>query len=238
MRDTFLFDLDGTLLPFEIEDFMKIYFGEMGKHFHDMIDGKVLAKYILASTEAMINNLEPRPNEEKFMEHFAKLVKTDDLSLYKEKFDLFYDDKFDKVRECVEEVSLIKDSIEILKSKGYNLVVATNPIFPIKAIQKRIEWAGLNIEDFSYITCYQKNCYCKPHIQFYEEVLDAIGKDPEECYMVGNDVQEDLVAGDLGIETYLITNYMINRNNEEINSTYQGTYEDFYKFVKELEEVS
>jgi len=186
----------------------------------------------------MINNLEPRPNEEKFMEHFAKLVKTDDLSLYKEKFDLFYDDKFDKVRECVEEVSLIKDSIEILKSKGYNLVVATNPIFPIKAIQKRIEWAGLNIEDFSYITCYQKNCYCKPHIQFYEEVLDAIGKDPEECYMVGNDVQEDLVAGDLGIETYLITNYMINRNNEEINSTYQGTYEDFYKFVKELEEVS
>ena len=56
--------------------------------------------------------------------------------------------------------------------------------------------------------------------------------------MVGNDVQEDLVAGDLGIETYLITNYMINRNNEEINSTYQGTYEDFYKFVKELEEVS
>ena len=32
MRDTFLFDLDGTLLPFDIEDFMKIYFGE-GKTF-------------------------------------------------------------------------------------------------------------------------------------------------------------------------------------------------------------
>ena len=56
--------------------------------------------------------------------------------------------------------------------------------------------------------------------------------------MVGNDVQEDLVAGNLGIETYLITNYMINRNNEEIESTYQGTYEDFYEFVKGLDEVS
>ncbi|NLN40494.1 MAG: HAD family hydrolase [Clostridiales bacterium] len=228
MRGTFLFDLDGTLLPFEIEDFMKIYFSEMGKHFHDMIDGKVLAKYILASTEAMVKNLEPRPNEEKFMEHFAKLLKTDDLGAYKEKFDLFYDEKFDRVRECVEEVSLIKDAIEILKSKGYNLVVATNPIFPIKAIHKRIEWAGLNVEDFSYITCYQKNCYCKPHIEFYQEVLDAIGKKPDECYMVGNDVQEDLVAEKLGIETYLITNYMINRDNEEIRSTYKGTYEDFY----------
>ncbi len=238
MRDTFLFDLDGTLLPFEIEDFMKIYFSELGKHFHDMIDGKVLANYILASTEAMINNLEPQPNEEKFMEHFSKLVGAHELTEYKKKFDLFYDDKFDRVRECIEVVPLIKDSIEILKSKGYNLVVATNPIFPIKAIHKRIEWAGLNIEDFSYISCYQKNCYCKPHIEFYQEVLDAIGKEPVECYMVGNDVQEDLVAGKLGIETYLITNYMINRNDEEVKSTYQGTYEDFYEFVKGLEAVS
>ncbi|MFY9295411.1 MAG: HAD family hydrolase [Caldicoprobacterales bacterium] len=238
MRDTFLFDLDGTLLPFDIEDFMKIYFGEMGKHFQDMIDGRVLAKYILASTQAMINNLDPKPNEEKFMEHFAKLLQTHDLTEYKKRFDLFYHEKFDRVKECVEKISLIKDSIEILKDKGYNLVVATNPIFPIKAIVKRIEWAGLNIDDFSYITCYQKNCYCKPHIQFYREVLDAIGKKPEECYMVGNDVQEDLVAGNLGIETYLITNYVINRNNEEIESTYQGTYEDFYEFVKGLDEVS
>ena len=56
--------------------------------------------------------------------------------------------------------------------------------------------------------------------------------------MVGNDVQEDLVAEKLGIETYLITNYMINRDNEEIRSTYKGTYEDFYEFVKGLEAVS
>ena len=238
MRDTFLFDLDGTLLPLDIEEFMNIYFSEMGKHFHDMIDGKRLTEYVLASTEVMVSNLDRRPNEEKFMEHFSKLVGLDDLTEYKEKFDLFYDDKFDRVRECVAQVPLIKDAIEILKSKGYNLVIATNPIFPIKAIHKRVEWAGLDIEDFSYISCYQKNCSCKPQIRFYQEVLDAIGKEPQDCYMVGNDVQEDLVAGDLGIETYLITDYMINRDNQKIESTYQGTYQDFYEFVKGLEEVS
>jgi len=237
MRDTFLFDLDGTLLPFDIDEFMKLYFGEMAKHFHGMIDGKLLAKYILESTEAMVNNLEPRPNEEKFMEHFAKLVEVEDLREYKQKFDLFYDERFDLVKECVERIPIIEDSIEILKDKGYKLVVATNPIFPIKAIYKRIEWAGLDVEDFSYISCYQKNSYCKPRIQFYQEVLDAIKKEPQECYMVGNDVQEDLVAGELGIETYLITDYIINRNNQKIETTYQGNYQDFYDFVKALPAV-
>ena len=40
--------------------------------------------------------------------------------------------------------------------------------------------------------------------------------------MVGNDVQEDLIAGELGIETYLITDYLIDRNNGDIESTYKG----------------
>ena len=163
------------------------------------------------------------------MDHFKGLVGVDDLTEYQRRFDLFYDERFDAVKECVANIPLIRESIEILRDKGYNLVIATNPIFPIKAIHKRIEWAGLSVNDFSYITCYQKNCYCKPYIQFYQEVLEAIGKEAHECYMVGNDVQEDLIAGELGIKTYLMTNYIINRGDQKIESTYQGDYQDFYE---------
>ena len=56
----------------------------------------------------------------------------------------------------------IKDAIEILKSKGYNLVVATNPIFPIKLYINGLNGQGLNVEDFSYITCYQKTVIVNP----------------------------------------------------------------------------
>lgn len=234
MRDTFLFDLDGTLLPFHMDEFIKIYFTELGKFFHDIIDGRTLAKYVMASTEATIVDLEPLPNEEKFMGYFQGYVGQSRLNEYRERFDLFYEDRFDRVKQSVVKIPIIKETIDILKSKGYELVIATNPIFPIKAIHKRIEWAGLNIGDFSYITSYEQNYYCKPFIQFYEEILETIGKEPEDCYMVGNDVQEDLIAGELGIETYLITDYMINRNDEIIKSTYQGSYEDFYEFVQGL----
>ena len=33
---------------------------------------------------------------------------------------------------------------------------------------------------------------------------------PEECLMVGNDVEEDLVAGTIGVQTVLVTDCLIN----------------------------
>jgi FMN phosphatase YigB (HAD superfamily) len=121
-----------------------------------------------------------------------------------------------------------------LKSKGYKLVIATNPLFPLKAILHRINWAGLDPDDFIYISSYEKNHYCKPQVKFYEEVLNGIGRKPEECMMVGNDVQEDLISGSLGVKTFLIKDYLLHRTNEPIKTDYSGSYEDFYQFVDAL----
>lgn len=238
MRNTFLFDLDGTLLPINTDEFLLKYFNELGQHFHGIIDSRLLTKYIMESTQAMIDSIEPISNEEVFMKNFSKLIEEDNIDEYKDRFDIFYEESFDRVRGYVEEQPLVKKSIKLLKDKGYKLVIATNPLFPIKAIHKRIEWAGLDVDDFAYISCYQKNTYCKPNIQFYEEILETIGKEGHECYMVGNDVQEDLITGEIGMETYLITDHIINRDDQEIDATYQGSYEDFYEFVKGLKPVN
>ncbi len=131
----------------------------------------------------------------------------------------------------------MRKSIDVLKLKGYQLVLATNPIFPIKAILHRINWAGFAPEEFSYISCFEKNHYCKPQIKFYEEVLSEIGKKPEECLMVGNDVQEDMVVHSLGVKTYLVEDHLIHRTDEPIVVDYRGSYEAFYEFVEKLPEV-
>lgn len=238
MMDTILFDLDGTLLPLDLDKFTQRYFQEMGKKFHDLIDPKLLVKYIWAATEVMVNNLEPRRNEEVFMEKFGQLVRAEDLPVYQQRFDEFYDQGFLMVRETVAESPEMQKSVGLLKDKGYRLVIATNPLFPRKAIYHRIEWAGFKPGDFEYVSCYEQNQYCKPQIHYYREVLQAIGKEPAECMMVGNDVQEDLVAGTLGLKTFLITDYLIHRTGEPIQSTYQGKYPDFLKFAEELEKVN
>ena len=117
-------------------------------------------------------------------------------------------------------------------------MVATNPMFPRKAIHRRIEWAGLDLNDFSYITSYEDNHYCKPQLHYYKEILEVIGKQPEQCMMVGNDVQEDLVSLKLGLKTFLIRNHIIHRTKDEIDSTYEGFYEDFHDLVKGMDTVS
>ncbi|NLK22306.1 MAG: HAD family hydrolase [Epulopiscium sp.] len=233
---TILFDLDGTLLPLDMEKFMSIYFGEMGKFFADLINPKELVSSIWKATGDMVKNTDFRTNEEVFMESFEKYIGKD-ITQFKERFDYFYDEGFLAARDAVIEVPIIKDIVNLLKEKGYQMVIATNALFPKKAILHRIRWAGFNPEDFIHITSYEKSHYCKPQIKFYEEILQDIKKDSAECIMVGNDVEEDLVAGKLGMETFLIEDFVIRKGEDKIESTYKGTYEDFYKFVESLPDI-
>ena len=236
MVDTFLFDLDGTLLPLEMDEFIRIYFSEMGKALSDLIEPKRLAENIWSATRSMVANLEPKTNEAVFMEAFAGLI-GGDLSVYRSRFDAFYEGPFLKAKAAVVDQPMIRKSVALLKEKGYELVIATNPIFPKQAILRRIEWAGFSPEDFSYISSYEHNHYCKPQLQFYQEVLADTGKKPEDCMMVGNDVEEDLIAGQLGIETFLITNYLIQKPGTNIVCDCQGDYDAFYRFVTSLPEI-
>jgi FMN phosphatase YigB (HAD superfamily) len=237
MFNTILFDLDGTLLPMDMKAFEKLYFGAMAASLSDLISAKELVESIWSSTNVMINNLEEKTNEEVFMEDFKNRV-TGNIHIYKERFDKFYDNEFMKARGAVRESKEVQESVSILKEKGYKLVIATNPLFPLKAIHHRIRWAGFEPCDFEYITHYEKNHYCKPQLKYYEEILKDIGKSPEECMMVGNDVQEDIIAGNLGIKTYLIKDYMLHRTEGEIAADYEGNYEDFLAFVKELPKIN
>jgi hypothetical protein len=47
----------------------------------------------------------------------------------------------------------------------------------------------------------------------------------------GYDVQEDLVAGKLGIKTFLIRDNIIHRTDEQIYADYIGYYDDFLNFA-------
>lgn len=231
MINTFFFDLDGTLLSMDMKLFEKLYFSSISEKLSDLIGPKELINNIWASTNAMVQNLEYKTNEEVFMGDFKGRIEGD-LEIYKERFNSYYDEDFVKTRAAVLENKFIEKSIKALKDKGYTIVVATNPIFPMKAIEQRIRWAGFEPGDFEYISNYENNHYCKPQLQFYEEILRDINRDASECIMVGNDVQEDLIAGKIGIKTFLIKDHMIHRTEEEIAADYIGSYEDFYRFAE------
>ena len=237
MINTVLFDLDGTILPMNLEKFLNSYFKNLAIYLKDYIDPNKLSGIMMECTNLMIANTSPIPNQDIFMARFNELVEGD-IEFYKQEFSNFYDSLFQEVRSTTWENEDIKKSVQNLKEKGYNIVLATNPLFPMKANHHRVRWAGLTPDDFSYISCYEENSYCKPNIEFYKEVLTNINKYPEECIMVGNDSYEDMIAKELGIKTYLITDNLVSRHKQEIMPDHQGTYKDFLEFVKSFKVLS
>lgn len=87
------------------------------------------------------------------------------------------------------------------------------PIFPRSAVESRIGWAGLDVSDFEYITTYENSRYCKPNPEYYNEILSKLNLQSGECPMVGNDVTEDMVAQIVGMNVFLLTDCLINREH-------------------------
>jgi len=229
-----LFDLDGTLLPMDQEFFVKKYFSSIANNLSQYgYEPKKLIDTIGLGTMAMINNEGIKTNEQVFWELFCKVYGAD-ARKDEEKFKEFYDSKFIDVKETCGFNPLSKVVIEILKEKGFRIVLATNPIFPFIATKNRIEWAGLKVEDFELITVYENSSFCKPNLNYYKEILGRLNARPEDCLMVGNDVGEDMIAKNLGIEVFLLTDCLINKKEANINEYQHGSFNELIEYIENI----
>jgi FMN phosphatase YigB (HAD superfamily) len=124
--------------------------------------------------------------------------------------------------------------IGVLKEKGMRCVLATNPIFPEAATLHRISWAGLDPKDFLLYTTYENSRHCKPNPEYYRDILAQIGEDPEACLMVGNDVQEDMVARELGMQVFLLTDCLLDRMKTDLSQYPHGDFSALLALVKKI----
>lgn len=233
--DTFLFDLDGTLLPMPNQElFVQTYFKAVAVKMEPYgMEEQRLLNAIWAGTKAMIDNDGQMTNEQRFWNVFADLLGKEVRKL-EPVFEEFYRNEFIAAKATTAIQPLAKECIHLLKEKGYRRVLATNPIFPRVATYRRIQWAGLQPEDFELVTTYDNSSYCKPNGNYYNEILNTINKVPEDCIMIGNDVKEDMCAADLGMETFLIKDCLINTEERDITGFHQGSFKDLLAFINKL----
>lgn len=223
---TVLFDLDGTLLPMDQEIFVKDYFGRIvAKLAPQGYDPKKLVDTIWRGTAAMVRNDGSKTNEEAFWE-YAVSVYGDQIVADKHFFDEFYELEFDKVKAVCGYHPAAAEIVHGLKARGFRVALATNPIFPARATQWRIQWAGLRPEDFELYTAYENSKYCKPNPDYYMDILARMNVGAEECLMVRNDVDEDMIAAQLGMRVFLLTDCLINKNDADISRYPHGGFED------------
>ncbi|MBR5137374.1 MAG: HAD family hydrolase [Clostridia bacterium] len=226
-----LFDLDGTLLPMNQEMFLKAYMGGLAAHMAPHgYDPDTLIKSIWASTMAVIKADGTMTNEDMFWHTITSIcgeqVKKD-LPIFEE----FYEEKFQQVSKTCGCNPLADKVIKILKEKGITLILATNPVFPAVATNSRIKWAGLDRNDFALVTTYENSHFCKPNINYYVEILNKMELNPSECIMVGNDVGEDMIAATLGLDVFLVTDYLINTKGLDTSNYPQGDLNDLLNYL-------
>ncbi|MCI6738676.1 MAG: HAD hydrolase-like protein, partial [Intestinibacter sp.] len=83
----------------------------------------------------------------------------------------------------------------------------------------------LKLEDFDYVTTFENSHYCKPNLDYYREIFEKIGSNPNESIMVGNNALEDMISGELGVKTYLVTDNLENPNKVDIDQFENGSFD-------------
>lgn len=225
-----LFDLDGTLLPMDTDDFTKVYFGGLCEALAPVgYEPKKLVESIWLCVKAMAKSPE-KTNEQSFWDEFYKIYgekAKDDI----EYFDNYYKTAFDKAKAVCGYNEYAKKVVNVLKAKGIRVIVATNPFFPRIAVEKRIAWAGLDITDFEYVTTYENSHFLKPDPRYFTEILEKCSLKAEDCLMIGNDAEEDMAAKMAGLDVFLLTNHLLNKKDIDISDYNQGDFVKLYEII-------
>ena len=234
---TVLFDLDGTLLPMDNDAFTKGYFkflvtkmAAYGYEPQQLIDA------IWTGTAAMVKNDGSKSNETAFWDVVSKIY-GEKILADKPVFNEFYEKEFQAARALCGENPKAAQTVRKAKEAGFRVALATNPIFPAVATESRIRWTGLEPSEFELYTTYENIGLCKPNPAYYLEIAERLGVKPEECLMVGNDAIEDVAAQKAGMQVFLLTDCLINKEDLDISGFANGNFDQLMAFIEQIQDA-
>ena len=234
MIDTILIDLDGTLLPMDTDEFTRVYFTELVKKMVPLgYDKDAVITAVYAGTSAMIKNDGSRTNRERFWDVFAEHL-GENVRDTEDMFQNFYANEFNAAKSVMQPSDAPQRLIELVRERGYSLVLATNPLFPRVAIRTRLDWIGVEPEAFDLVTSYESSRYCKPNPEYFRALLERLGKTPEQCLMIGNNVEEDMCARSLGVSVFLLTDFLENKKGADFSAFPHGDMPQLMEYIRAL----
>ena len=225
-----LFDLDGTLIKFDINTFIQKYLLLIQDYFSHLPYARSVPDWILGGTGVMLNSVETVTNKEKFLRYFQHRSGLSENEIW-EIFLHFYNTDYNRLKEITRPMKGAKTFLDSAVAADYQLVLATQPVFPEIAIRKRLLWAGLENIPFKLITHIENMKASKPHRQYYEQILTMLASSGEDCLMIGNDLEMDMAAKQCGIQTYFLEVDSMNPKREIENADDRG---DFSKLAELL----
>jgi FMN phosphatase YigB (HAD superfamily) len=221
---TILFDLDGTLLHNDMDEFLPPYLEMLSARVAHLLPPRQFIAHLMAATQIMMANDGRATNEEVFAQAFFPLLghSRDEVEPI---FVDFYTNDYPNLKKYTSPKPEARQVVQQAFDQGYDLVIATNPLFPAIATLQRLEWAG--IADFPYklVTSYENSCATKPNLLYFEQILDTVGH-PADAALVVGDEDMDMVAAHLGCATFLVPGPRTELSPTTPQPSYRGTLAD------------
>lgn len=230
MTKALLLDLDGTLLKNDLNTFTPVYFRALTEAVAPFIAAEPFLTALGKGVQAMLTSQDgTKSNEAVFWEAF-----TPHLTVSRETLEpllaRFYDEAFGTLSHVTEKVPGASDLVEAAREAGLKLVLATSPVFPRRAIEHRVEWAGLEAEAFDLVTSFETMHSTKPHRSYYQEIADHLDLEPAACVMAGNHLSDDLVgARSAGMRTFFVDTFPI--ADARLTPDGQGSLSDLRRWL-------
>jgi FMN phosphatase YigB (HAD superfamily) len=200
-----LIDLDGTLLQSEMEQFLPPYLSLISTELADIAQPDHLVMELLRGTQLMRENIDPRRTlRSVFASYFYPQLGTSEAAL-ESRLEAFYRERFPQLQPYTQTRPEAAAVVKALFERGFEVVIATDPLFPRLAVEHRLAWAGVPVKEFPYavITSYEEFCFAKPHLAYYAQILGLLGHSPSETAMIGDNLEADLApARALGMPVY------------------------------------
>ncbi len=218
MLKAIFFDLDGTLLPMDENEFIKVYSSLIYKKVaHLGYDKEKLINTLFIGLEKMYKNDGTKTNETVFWDVFKDQFGEERLK-DKAIFNEFYLNEFKGIKVVCKENPLAREIIDFVKANLQYCILSTNPIFPKVATLTRMSFVNLKEDDFDFITTYENSSYAKPNPKYFEFLLEKFNLKKDEVIVFGNNDYEDyLCAEKAGINCYIINNTPIFHKEKNIS---------------------
>lgn len=232
-------DLDNTLLPvITQDDFVRIWFSDVAKKFYDRkLNQAVALNAINEGCRAMMLNDGKKRNNEVFYD-VATEKSGYSKELLEEVLTDYYDTTFSNVKSITEDNPYAPEIARLMKEKATYTAIATMPLFPLAACDRRMRWTGISADRFDLVTSFDQSSYAKPNPLYFQEIIDRFGVKPQETLMIGNDVREDMIpCRAIGADVFLVTDHIIS-HDLDFKRFRQGTYPELVKFLNQLSDNS
>ncbi len=224
-----LLDLDDTLITNPIDRFNQDI-GAWNAFFGQLTGKPDAALGLFAAIEAVTRNQNPVENN---LDVFLKTVSARwdvDPDTAMEHFRTFYAELYTRMKEQIAHRESAPVLLDWLQDNGYQVVIATNPLFMADAVAQRMRWGGIpdNLERYSLVTNIENMQFAKPTPHYYEEIIGRLGISTDEAIMVGDDWDRDIApAEEAGLNTYWIRPDGAMLGKAPANPDGQGTLNDF-----------